>query len=52
MNKLLNAKYGWLMVLALLIVINFLASLIHLRLDLTDHVTLARVSKKAAPRTA
>jgi ABC-2 type transport system permease protein len=35
MKKLLNAKYGWLLVLAILIGVNLLASLIHLRLDLT-----------------
>ncbi len=48
MKKFFSSKYSWLLLLAGLIVINFLASEIHFRLDLTQEkrYTLAAPTKK------
>jgi ABC-type uncharacterized transport system involved in gliding motility auxiliary subunit len=36
MKKILSSKYWWVVVLLLLAAINYLASIIHFRLDLTE----------------
>lgn len=48
MKKIFSSKYSWLLLLAGLIVINFLASEIHFRFDLTQEkrYTLAAPTKK------
>lgn len=48
MNKLLVSKFGWLYLLLLLVVVNYLASLYHVRLDLTQEkrYTLSQPTKR------
>src|ERR1044071_484726 len=47
MKKLIASKYGWLLMLVLLLAINFLASVIHTRMDLTKEkrYTLSSATK-------
>src|ERR1700741_3619737 len=48
MNKFISSKYWWLYLLILLIGINYLSSLVHFRLDLTQEkrYTLSAPTKK------
>lgn len=48
MKQLLNTKYGWVVFLLLIVIINFLASVWHFRLDLTEEkrYTLSKPVKK------
>src|SRR5579871_2528938 len=48
MNKLFSSKYGWLFAILLILLINFLASLFHFRIDLTHEkrYTLSGPTKK------
>jgi len=47
MQKLISSKYGWLLLLVLLLAINFLASVVHTRVDLTKEkrYTLSSATK-------
>src|SRR4051794_20164912 len=47
MKKLLNSRYGWITLLIVLAVVNFLASTFHSRIDLTEEkrFTLSRPTK-------
>ena len=48
MNKILSSKYWWVILLVLLVAVNYLASLIHFRIDLTEEkrYTLSAPTKK------
>lgn len=48
MNKLMSSKYWWIYLLAVLLVINYLASVFHFRVDLTTEkrYTLSQPTKK------
>ncbi|MBS1933837.1 MAG: Gldg family protein, partial [Bacteroidetes bacterium] len=48
MNKLFSSKYGWVFAILLILLINFLASLFHFRIDLTQEkrYTLSEPTKK------
>jgi ABC-2 type transport system permease protein len=47
MQKMIASKYGWLLLLILLLAINFLASVVHTRIDLTKEkrYTLSRATE-------
>ena len=46
-GKMLTSKYGWLLLLVLLIIVNYLASIAHYRIDLTreKRYTLSKATK-------
>ncbi len=47
LNKIFVSKYGWLLLLVILVVINFIASIIHTRIDLTKEkrYTLSKATR-------
>src|SRR3954468_19841148 len=48
MNRILSSKYWWILLLIVLVAINYVASLIHVRMDLTEEkrYTLSGATKK------
>jgi ABC-2 type transport system permease protein len=52
MQKMIKSKYGWLLLLILLIAINFIASNFHSRIDLTKEkrYTLSAATKELMSR--